>query len=192
MDLDAYLITGRSKLAEMPRNWKERQLLVDYSSFLNKYLECKEFLAREDVLDAYSSIADAMHHWARIIIIEKGMQPGSNIWEQVKHIKIGVYKVYEELTTSRETVKQRVELVLLACEFSLMSKMKTCCSPIIRILEESERPLNVKELLQHDGLEHLRDRLPLILNKMAKKALIREVAVSTKDDFSVLELKYTK
>ena len=97
---------------------------MEFSLFISKFIQSKEYLAEEHYLDAYSNILESLHHWARIVIIEENHYPELTVWRQVRLINPGVDKLYEELTLSSETLRQRVELVILACEFSVMSKMK--------------------------------------------------------------------
>jgi hypothetical protein len=191
LDRDTYLEGYRHKLFEFPQEMKEQQLLNEFSAFLSQYMQSKEYLLEDHILDAYSCILQALHHWARIVIIEEGFHPELMVWRQVKKINPGVYKLYEELTLSHETLKQRVQLVLLACEFSVMSKMKSCSNVLLQMIESREEPWSLQEIQNHPKLFDEDINLTLLLNKLVKKALLREVAVSMDDDFSELELRYT-
>ena len=104
----------------------------------------------------------------------------------------GIYKLYEELTISPESLTKRVQLVLLACEFSVMSKMKSCCELLFSILGSREEPWSVVELQQHPLLLDLHlDDLSLLLQNLVKRGYIDEVAiVSTTGDLEALELRY--
>lgn len=191
LDPEGFLAGIRTDLTEYPEIVKQQKLLTEFSLFMKRYLQCKDFLLADQVLDAYSSVLRAIHHWARIAVIEEGVHPEITVWQQVRHFNPGVYKLYEELTASPETLRQRVELVLLACEFSVMSKMESCCSLLIRILEEVGQPMSVHELLVHPYLKGMAaSNLPLMLNKLARKALIKEVAVATEAELFTLEIKY--
>lgn len=193
VDPQAYLSKVRDGLLDYPAIVKEQRLLSEFSLFLKRYIQCKEYLQEDQILDAYSSILRSIHHWARIVVVEAGVFPETTVWQQVRRINPGIYKLYEELTASSETLKQRVELVLLACEFSVMSKMESCCSLLIRILEEAEEPMGIEELAVHPMLKgHISSNLPLILSKLARKSLIKEVAVATESELFSLEVKYTK
>ncbi|NQX71520.1 hypothetical protein HQN90_36090 [Paenibacillus alba] len=191
LDQNTYLEGLRHRILEFPSDQREHKLLVEFSHFLRKYLQSKEYVLDEHLLDAYNNILEALHHWARIVIIEDGYHPEITVWRQIRAINPGVYKLYEELTTSKETLKQRVQLVLLACEFSVMSKMERCCEAFIQILRESERPLSSDELQQHVQLVEVKAELPLLLNKLVKKGLIKEVAILMDEEISEIELKYT-
>lgn len=193
VDRNTELASLRAKLLQFPPPLRELKLLAEFSLFLRRYIQCKEYLQSDHILDAYSSILRAIHHWARIAIIEKGVHPEIMVWGQIRQLNPGVYKIYEELTTSSETLKQRIELVLLACEFSVMSKMESCCRPVLRILEECENPLGIGELLRYAELQRIGTaNLPLIMAKLAQKQLIKEVVVLPGEDLSALEVKYTK
>ncbi|NEW09140.1 hypothetical protein GK047_24495 [Paenibacillus sp. SYP-B3998] len=191
LDQNTYLEGLRHRMLEFPVDLREHRLLVEFSLFLRKYLQSKEYILDEHLLDAYNNILEALHHWARIVIIEDGYHPEITVWRQIRAINPGVYKLYEELTTSKETIKQRVQLVLLACEFSVMSKMERCCEALIHILEESDRPLSGDELQMNPQLVEVKAELPLLLNKLVKKGLIKEVAIPMDEDITELELKYT-
>lgn len=191
LDQNTYLEGLRHRILEFPEDLREHKLLVEFSLFLRKYLQSKEYILDEHLLDAYNNILEALHHWARIVIIEDGYHPEITVWRQIRAINPGVYKLYEELTMSKETLKQRVQLVLLACEFSVMSKMERCCEAFIQILRENEIPLSTDELQQHAQLVELKTELPLLLNKLVKKGLIKEVAVLIDEENSEIELRYT-
>ncbi|MCD1261070.1 hypothetical protein B5M42_019895 [Paenibacillus athensensis] len=191
LDHNVYLEGLRHKMLEFPVDLREQKLLFEFSYFLRKYLQSKEYLLDEHLLDAYNNILEALHHWARIVIIEEGFHPEITVWRQVRVINPGVYKLYEELTTSKETLKQRVQLVLLACEFSVMSKMERCCKALFSILQQSEQPWGADDLQNHPHLAEIRVELPLLLNKLARKSLIREVAIPMDEELNEVELKYT-
>jgi hypothetical protein len=191
LDHSTYLESLKHRLLEFPDLLKEQKLIMEFSLFLSKFIQSKEYLAEGHYLDAYSNILEALQHWARIVIIEEDNHPELTVWRQVRSINPGVYKLYEELTMSSETLRQRVELVILACEFSVMSKMQSCCKLLLRIVEDGSTPWRVDEIQSHMDLQHLQINISLLLNKLVKKSLIREVAVSLDDTFSELELRYT-
>ncbi|NOU68760.1 hypothetical protein GC096_32565 [Paenibacillus sp. LMG 31461] len=191
LDQNTYLEGLRHRILEFPGDLREHKLLIEFSHFLRKYLQSKEYILDDHILDAYNNILEALHHWARIVIVEDGYHPEITVWRQIRAINPGVYKLYEELTMSKETLKQRVQLVLLACEFSVMSKMERCCEAFIQILRDSEHPLSSDELQQHSQLVEIKSELPLLLNKLVKKGLIKEVAVIIDEQTSEIELRYT-
>lgn len=191
LDQNTYLVGLRHRMLEFPDDLREQKLLIEFSLFLRKYLQSKEHILDEHLLDAYNNILEALHHWARIVIIEEGFHPEVTVWRQIRAINPGVYKLYEELMMSKETLKQRVQLVLLACEFSVMSKMERCCKALTRILNERDLPWSASELQLHPQLSEIKVELPLLLNKLVKKSLIKEVAIPIDDEISEIELKYT-
>ena len=181
----------RHRLLEFPEQMRERKMMAEFAAFLRTYSQAKDYIRAEQVMDAYSCVMAALHHWARIVIIEHGHHPVMTVWEQVHRINPGVFKLYEELTSSGETLRQRVELVLLAFEFSVMSKMESCFIPLLRTLSSREEPWSAAELLAMAEFGDMQE-LSLLLNKLVKKSLVNEVAVALSDDFAELEIRYTK
>jgi hypothetical protein len=191
LDSERYLESFKQMVLEFPEDLRERKLLTEFSLFLKNYLQSKGYMRDNHVLDAYNDILEALHHWARLAIIEQGIHPEVTVWEQVRKINPGVYKLYEELTTSHESLDLRIQLVLLACQFSVASKLEKCCGPIFRVLESGDRLWSVQEIRSHPALRENPVNLSLLLGKLVKKSLVREVAVPVKEDLSMLELRYT-
>ncbi|MCL6604573.1 MAG: hypothetical protein K6T94_17045 [Paenibacillus sp.] len=154
---------------------QERVLLMELARFLHMYVKSKRYIAAGCVMDAYNCVLIALYHWARIEVSEGGRFPEPAVWDQVKSQNTSVYKLYEELTISTETLEQRVQLVLLACEFAIMSKMADCCTLLFTILGSRKEPWGMEELLRQPGLSHLEPELPLLLSKLVSRSLIREI-----------------
>ncbi|TVY01064.1 nucleotidyltransferase-like protein [Paenibacillus cremeus] len=191
LDREMYLESLRHKVLEFPADLREHKLLIEFSKFLRSYLQSKEYILEDHTLDGYNNILEALHHWANIVIIESGHHPEVTVWRQIKNINPGVYKLYEELTLSMETVKQRVQLVLLASEFSVMSKMERCCKPLIDLLGSREEAWSLQELQLDPQLSDIKSELPLLLNRLVKKSLAQELVYTMDEELSLLELRYT-
>jgi hypothetical protein len=191
--LDRYDYLGqiRQRLISLPEAMRKQRQLVEFSGFLRTYLHAKQDLQDDNILDAHSSILAALHHWAHIALIEEGVHPELTVWRQIKSYNPGIYKLYEELTVSPETLKQRVQLVMLACEFSVMNKMKDSCGLLFDILMSREEPWSAIELNNHESLVDLHIDLSLVLQKLVLRKFIREVAIiPDSGDTDALELKY--
>lgn len=190
VDPHSYLQTLRSRLGDFGSELRERRLFFEFSLFLRSYLQAKQYIQEGHYLDAYSNVLEALLHWARIVIVETGYHPELTVWRQLRQINPGVYKLYEELTLSTESLEQRVRLVLLACEFSAMSKMEGCCALLLRLLGTRDTPWQPDELRRHPDLVGSDIDLNLILSRLERKGLIREVAVAGDEMFTALEIHY--
>lgn len=192
MDRNLYLEGIRHRLMEFPEHIQSEKLIVEFDRFLRSFLQSKQYLMDGHLLDAYSNILNALCHWARIAIIENGIHPEVLIWAQVRKINPGVYKFYEELSSNHESLEKRIQLVMLACEFSVMSKMESCCAVLLDVLRSREEAWSLQELMQVPQLTELQLDLSLLLNKLARKSLIREVVeVPGTSDGLPPQLKYT-
>ncbi|WP_248928263.1 nucleotidyltransferase-like protein [Paenibacillus hamazuiensis] len=191
LDRNTYLEGLRHRLLEFPPELRELRLLIEFSSFLRCYTQSREHILEDQLLDAYNDILETLRHWARIVIIEEGIHPEVTVWKQVKAINPGVYKLYEELTLSTETLKQRIQLVLLASEFSVMSKMEKCCKSLLDILKSRPEAWSMNELQHLHALKEVRAELPMLINKLVKKTLIKEIVYTDDQELELLELRYT-
>jgi hypothetical protein len=191
IDRTGYLGSLRDRLVKFEQDLRERRLLKEFARFLRTWQQSKEYLQQNYLLDAYTNILNALHHWARIAIIETGAHPEVIVWQQVHQINPGVYKLYDELTHSDETLEQRIQLLVLACEFAIVTKMKDCCSLLLRILGSRSQPWSVAELQEHPQIRLLGIDLSPVLKKLVAKSLIKEIAVAHDANLSMIELKYS-
>lgn len=182
----------RRKIMQFQGPLRERVLFMEFARFLHMYVKSKRYLDANCTMDAYNCVLIALYHWARIEVSEAGFFPDPAVWEQVKSLNTPVHKLYEELTVSTETLDQRIELILLACEFALMSKMSDCCGLLLNILGSRNESWSIKELLQHSGLSQLEAELPLVLRKLVSRSLIREITSWADDVGDGHAVRYTK
>lgn len=192
MDPNDYLASVRERLISFPTSLREKKLLMEFNHFMSRYLQAKEYLHHGHLLDAYSNILLALHHWARLAIIESGVHPEVTVWNQVKQINPGIYKLYAELIEGDDPVQQRIQLVLLACEFSVMSKMEQCCIYLLNIMKTSTNGWTVQELNHQQDLGELHLDLSLLLKKLVKKGLVKEKVVpyAEQEGFFLYQIRY--
>lgn len=175
-EADSALRDLREELSAFGTELREQKLLHEFTSFLRMYVEAKRHIQEGHVVDAYYNVLEALGNWARIVLIEQGIYPDHAVWTHVQNLDRALWKLYQELTVSSETLEQRVELVLLACEFSVMSKMSECSGLLLRVLRSRKEPWSINELVHHSELRLVRDDLPLVLRKLVFRSIVKESA----------------
>ncbi|WP_191089583.1 nucleotidyltransferase-like protein [Paenibacillus spiritus] len=166
----------RQEIIRFSKPLRDRILFVEFARLLHMYVKSKRYIQAGCIMDAYNCILVALYHWARLEVTEQGRYPEPAVWEQVKELNSSVYKMYEELTVSGETLEQRIQLAQLACEFSMMSQMGQSCSFLLNWMKERGETWSVQELLKHSDFQPVALELPLVLRKLASRALVQEVA----------------
>ncbi|MCR8656960.1 nucleotidyltransferase-like protein [Paenibacillus endoradicis] len=190
-DSEQYLDKMKQQIIKFPNKLRDQRKLCEFSGYLETLFQAKRNLSVGNVLDAYSQILISIHHWANIVLIEEGIHPELTVWKQIRKVHPGVYKLYEELIASPETIEQRVELVMLACEFSVMSKMKICCKYLLDIMSEKEESWSISDLQQHPHLHYIVDDITLVVQKLVQGHHLKEVGILNKDaQDNVIELQY--
>lgn len=190
-DINGALSTFRSTLSTFDAPIQEKRKLREFAKFLKVYVEAKHYVAGQDSLDAYYCLLQALKHYAKIELIEQGVLPESSVWEQARSLNSVVYKLFDELADNAETLEQRIQLTLLACEFGLTSKMADCCILLLRILGSRKEAWSVQELLMLPELQHIQDELPLVLRKLVYRSLAQEISMNLKEgDGDSRELRY--
>jgi hypothetical protein len=192
IDQENYLTDLSRRLMEWSQLLREQKLLSEFSQFVRTYLQAKQDLRDDQVLDAYSNVLYSLHYWANIVLVEQGMHPELTVWEQMRKVNPEIYKLFEQLTTSSETLEQRIQLVLLAIEFSVFNQMESSCALLIRLIESRSESWTPAELQQHSDLSGLSLDLSVLLQKLVKRGCIRELAKPAHQRHArLLELRYT-
>lgn len=173
-DVEGELASLHTEITAFGEDMREQRKFKEFTKFLQMYLEAKRFAKEQDLMDAYYSVIQALKHYARIELIEQGFLPESSVWEQMRPLNSVVYKLFDELTDGKETLGQRIELVLLASDFFVVSKMTECCSPLLRILASRKETWSIQELVQLPQLYHVRDELPMVLRNLVYRSLVKE------------------
>lgn len=176
-DDEGKLQSFRQDILNFGQKMQEQRKLNEYAKLLRTFVEAKKYAQENDLMDAYYRIVQALKHYASIELIEQGILPESSVWEQVRPINSVAYKLFDELTDNNETLEQRIQLVLLASEFSVMSKMEDCCSLLIHILGSRKSAWSFQELIEVPDLVYIKAELPMLLRKLVYRSLVREVTI---------------
>ena len=115
----------KQEIEEFPFYGRKLKKGLEFAKLIHRYTDGRAFYDAGQYMDAYNYIVHSLHHLARLAIIESGFYPEVTVWEQVKHIEPQIYKLYEELITSEESLQKRLELLILAIEFLIYSKSKS-------------------------------------------------------------------
>ncbi|MDO3412812.1 nucleotidyltransferase-like protein [Saccharibacillus sp. CPCC 101409] len=190
-DVNGQIMHLRQQVERFEQPLREQRLFFEFSRFLRSYVEAKRHMTEGHDMDAYYSTLKALHHWACIELVQQAVYPEKTIWNQVRAHSAQVYKLYEQLAFSQETLRERVELVLLACEFSVMSKMAACSGLLIRILRSRRMPWTIEELIRHPELAYVKKELPMVVRKMVYRSLIRQWPQEGKSSARGEEIRYS-
>ncbi|UHA74732.1 hypothetical protein [Paenibacillus sp. 481] len=181
-DTDAVNETIQQHFHKAKQEAASLELLSEFACWLQMTRQSRRLLQQGMPLDAYHKLEEAFCYWARIVVLEHGEKPELAIWQQVKSHHLGIYKMYEELSCSTETLAQRVELALLACEFSLTSKAKQYCEPLLSWLRNEQLVVSLIDIQQHFNYKNLHDNLPVLLHKLVKRGYLQERLVEADAD----------
>lgn len=137
------------------------------------------FFEANQFLDAYNAVVHALHHLARIEVIDRGFHPETTVWSQVRQMEPQVYKLYSELIESHESLEKRLELLFLANDFLIHSKAEIGSAHLFEVMKEKDI-WQFGELLQHHDLKHFTQDLGVMLDYLTEKGLINVCQIETK------------
>lgn len=190
-DMNGQILHLRQQVERFEQPLREQRLFFEFARFLHHYVEAKRYMTEGHEMDAYYSTLKSLHHWACIELVQQSVYPEKTIWNQIRMRSAQVYKLYEQLAFSQETLRERVELVLLACEFSVMSKMADCTGLLIRVLRSRRIPWTIEELIRHPDLRYVRRELPMVVRKLVYRSLIKQWPRENKRNFQSEEIRYS-
>lgn len=170
-DRNEYLSNLRLKLQEFPFLGRKLKTGIQFSKLIRRYLEGKEFFNRGNYFDSYHHVVDSLHHLARLAVIENGLYPEVTVWSQVKKLEPSIYKLYEELVMSTESLEKRLELLFLAIEFLINSRTHDGAQHILETML-SKDTWTTQELHNHNELKYYSKDLEVFVEYLIDKGYI--------------------
>nr|WP_106781111.1 nucleotidyltransferase-like protein [Lysinibacillus timonensis] len=180
-DRNEYLVKLRSKLQEQPFYGRKIKTGIQFSKLIRRIMEGKELFSRGHYLDAYSNIIESLHHLARLSVIDKGLYPEVTVWSQVKKLQPEIYKLYEELVFSNESLEKKLELLFLAIEFSINTRTHEGAEHILETMLEKEI-WTIQELHTHNELKFYSGDLEVFIEYLIEKGFIIVEPIVSKNE----------
>ncbi|WP_165999582.1 nucleotidyltransferase-like protein [Bacillus sp. Cs-700] len=179
-DRNEYIAGVKERIRDFPYEERTRKIGVEFARLIRRYTEGKELFASRQYMDAYNFILHALHHLARLSVIEHGFHPEITVWNQVKQIEPEIFKLYTELLSGEDPLDKRLELLLLANDFSLSSKSKNATVHIRKVMNERSNAWTYQELMEEEQLKEYGIDLGALLEYMIEKGLVEVHRSETK------------
>lgn len=175
-----YITIERDKLREFPLEDRKFRMGVEFAKLIRRFAEGKNLYETNQYLDSFNHIVHALHHLARLSVIENGFHPEVTVWNQVKQIEPEIFKLYQELVESDEPLPKRIELLLLASEFSINLRTRTGASHLLEVLNSKEDLWAFGDLMNDPRVQDYLVDLGALLEHLIDKGLVDDVKVETK------------
>lgn len=178
-DRNEYLHHLRQQLSEFPEQERKLKKGLEFAKLIRRYSKGRAFFDKHHYLDAYNDVVHSLHHLARLTVIEKGFHPEITVWQQIKKLEPEIYKLYDELVNSDEDLQKRLELLFLASEFLIHSRIRIGSEHLIDVLKTKEY-WSFNEILTHTELKLYSVDLEVLIEYLIEKHTIKVVNVETK------------
>ncbi|GGM29688.1 hypothetical protein GCM10011351_14760 [Paraliobacillus quinghaiensis] len=179
-DRNEYVAELKSKLEDFPVEKRQLKMTIEFAKLTRNYSEAKDLFSSGHYLDAYSKVLSSLHSLGRLSIIDKGYHPEVVVWSQIRRIDSEIYKLYEELISSNEDIAKRVELMIIAIEFSLSSRAKQSAVHLLDVMRTSQESWSYGDLTVHPSIQFYALDLSTMLDYLIDKDLISVELVDTK------------
>lgn len=178
-DRNEFVEEMRQELYDFPINGRKIRMGIEFAKLTRRYLEGKLFFEQMNYLDAYNQIVDSLHHLARLAVFENGMHPEVMVWKQVKQLDPSIYKLYDELVSSEESLEKRLELLFLASEFLIHSRTKDGAHHILEVLATKDY-WTIQEVHEQEELKNYSVDLEVFIEFLVEKGFIMIEKKATK------------
>ncbi|SFB10182.1 MULTISPECIES: nucleotidyltransferase-like protein [unclassified Bacillus (in: firmicutes)] len=178
-DRNEYIGQLKTELRDFPFYGRKLKMGVEFAKLIRRYMDGKALFEKKHYLDAYNHIVHSLHHLARLAVIENGFHPEVTVWHQVKQIEPEIFKLYEELVNSEETLEKRLELLFLASEFMINSRTYIGATHLLEVLEGKEYWSFNDMLIEKELIPYSVD-LGVLIEFLVEKNLIDVHNVETK------------
>lgn len=170
----------KREIHDFPFSGRRLKQGLAFARLVKRYVQGKSSFDTGHYLDAYNHMVHSLHHLARLEIINSGFYPEVTVWEQVRHIEPQIYKLYEELITSEESLEKRLELLFLASEFMIYSRTNVGTQHLTHILSSKSEPWTIADMMNHPELKFYSVDLVVLIEYLVDKGIIDVVLVQTK------------
>ncbi|WP_223589809.1 nucleotidyltransferase-like protein [Neobacillus bataviensis] len=178
-DRNEYVENLKTELREFPFNGRKIKMGLEFAKLIRRYVDGKALFEHKQFLDAYNHVVHSLHHLARLEVIENGLHPELTVWHQVKQIEPEIFKLYEELVNSEETLEKRLELLFLASEFMIHSRINIGAAHLLEVLSKKDHWM-FNEIMTETELAPYSVDMAVLLEYLLEKHLIEVVNVETK------------
>ncbi|WP_209125849.1 nucleotidyltransferase-like protein [Alkalihalobacillus sp. BA299] len=179
-DRNEYVYNMKKRINDFPFEERQQKLGIEFSKLIRRFEKAKALYQSENYLDAFNHILHALHHQARLSVIERGFYPEVTVWDQVKNIEPETFKLYHELLLGEEPIEKRVELLLIANEFAITSKAQLGSMHILKIMNSISEPWTIAQLMEHEALREYSIDLELLVQYLVEKGAIEVIKKETK------------
>lgn len=135
-DRNEFLGELKQEISRFPEELREVKLTQEYAKAIRMFKEAIQLYDKDEELDCFNKVLRTLHSIGRLSVIKEGFYPELTGWQQIKRLDAGTYKLYEELVLSHEPLKERVELMLLAMDFTLSNKVVEASEHLINIMAD--------------------------------------------------------
>ncbi|SDY35069.1 Nucleotidyltransferase-like [Evansella caseinilytica] len=179
-DRNEYTKNFRQQLIDFPAEERKARTGVEFAKLIRRFVDGKALYNEGHHLDAFNQIVHALHHLARLSIIEHGFYPEVTVWQQVKQFEPEIYKLYSELVTGSESIDKKLELLLIANEVGLMKKTKLGSLHLLEIMKTKDGSWTIEEIKAKLAIHDYSLDLSVLLEYLIQKGYVDVVKVETK------------
>ena len=180
-DRNEFLFKLRSEMQEFPFFGRKLKTGIQFAQLIRRYQEGKELFEDEHYLDAYNHVVASLHHLGRLSIIHSGHYPEVTVWAQVKRNDPAIYKLYEELIMSSESLEKRLELLFLASEFLINARTNDGAQHLLETML-SQPSWTIQEMHDHSELSYYSTDLEVFVEYLIDRGLVLVDEVIAKNE----------
>lgn len=149
----SFLKNMKARLISFPKLERLKKIGLEYASFIEHFSKGKQLFTSKQYLESFHHIAQALHHVARISIIENGKRPTITLWEQVNEVNPEIYHLYNEFVTSQEPLEKRIELLILVNSVTLNKYACIGSQHILHVMNTKDTFWSINEIISHPDLK---------------------------------------
>lgn len=179
-DRNEFVSDLKHELDAFPQLKREHKCAIEYAKAIRSFKEAQQLLKNDQLLDSFNKVVRTLHCIGRLSIIEQGFYPEMVVWEQIKRIDPSIFKLYQELIESQEPLKDKLQLMMLAIDFSLSGKSNIGTAHLKRVLLSKQGPWIFSELNNHPDLKMYQLDLGLFINFLIDKGRVESVGMESK------------
>ncbi|MFB5664202.1 nucleotidyltransferase-like protein [Alteribacillus sp. HJP-4] len=175
-----YITYLKKRLIEFPQEDRMKKVGIEFARLIRRFEDGKTLYYTRHYLDAFNHILHSLHHLARLAVIENGLYPEVTMWKQVKEVDPETYKLYDELIVGEEPIDKRLELLMIAIEFAIRSKIHIGKAHLYSVMSRKTNSWSFEELSKEQEVNEYLVDLEILLQYFTENDVMLKVVEFSK------------
>ncbi|GAA0780757.1 nucleotidyltransferase domain-containing protein [Hathewaya limosa] len=153
----------------------ERWNMVFLSDLLKSTSECKKYLYKESIYNAYTLASISIREYAKLIVNFSGYMINRDVVNMAMNLDSKLSTIAEEFFMRKNDIKKDIEILIEYIDDNINRNMKVYTSLLLNYMKEINTPLSSREIAFSKLFREYKINMEEILNKLYELEIVNKM-----------------